>query len=399
MKTEMSHPHPIAPLSMFFFPRANETARGLLDAPGLELTFNGRGALLRAFAEVAAMPRGKKVLVPAFHCPSAIGPALFAGLEPVFYRIRRDLTIDYEDVLAKAHPTVAAILVIHFFGVAPDLTPLEPLRRTGTAFIEDCSHSFLQANPVRLAGSPASDYRVFSLWKTVPSGVGGGLLRSSTRALPSVPQLCKAAPLKERARAYKLLLEESIEHSGHCGLRAALHSFESARAHLRKPNAVIAAAPPQLERGEVYYPLNPDVSSSSIPAHSRRIVAASDLTSIVSRRRLNFKSFAAQAGSLRPMLPLIPTLPEHTCPWVYPVLLDGRAHVDFKLKAAGVGLHTFGIYLHSALFERADECAIADATFLAERVLCLSIHQDLDEDDIHRAVRVIHRELGARLAP
>ena len=163
---------------------ANKTARGLLDTPGLELTFNGRGALLRAFTEVAALPRGKKVLVPAFHCPSAIAPALFAGLDPVFYRIRRDLTIDYEDVLAKADLAVSAILVIHFFGVAPDLTPLEPLRRTGTVFIEDCSHSFLQANPVCLAGSPASDYRVFSFWKLAPSGVGGGLLRSSTGALP-----------------------------------------------------------------------------------------------------------------------------------------------------------------------------------------------------------------------
>lgn len=397
---ELLAPHPVAAPRLLFLPRAQPRAHELLATPGLELTFNARGALIRAFAEIAAGTERRKVLVPAFHCPSVIGPALHAGLEPVFYRIGRDLSIDHDDLLAKADAQTAAVLVIHFFGIAPDLAPLAPLRRAGVRLVEDCSHAFLRAGPLALAGSAASDFRIYSFWKTVPSGVGGGLLRAQQSVRRAV---LPPAPWSARARSYKRLLEESIEHRGVGLVRWAMHGVEASRAWLRRAPALAAAGDaeslPLLRHGEVYYPLEPKVSCAAMPAHCRRLIEASDLETIVARRRANFERYAAQADLLQPLGPLVASLPARACPWVYPVLLENRSATDFRLRAAGVQLHTFGIYLHSALFARTDPRTVDDAVFLAEHVLCLAIHQDLGSADIDRAVQAIRNETALRVDP
>ena len=386
--------HPTAPLKALLLPRVNELARRIIGTPGLELTFNARGALLTAFSEIASSGAGSKVLLPAFHCPSAVSPALHAGLQPVFYRIGRDLSIDYEDLMSKADTGIAAVLVIHFFGIAADLAPLAALRGAGVKIVEDCSHSFLAVDPIRLTGHTDSDYRIYSFWKTAPSGVGGGLLRSAATLMKGTSTQRGKAPLAARARNYKRLIEESVEHSNHRILRSVMRSVEAARMSL-KPTTQGAVAPvrPDPMRGEDYYPIEPHVSSGAMPGHSRRIIESLNLEVIANQRRANFARYSAQAGSLNPMQPLVTSLPRSTCPWVYPVLLHNRSNIDFNLKAAGVQLHTFGIYLHSALFRQTDALTVSNAQFLANELLCLSVHQDMTTSDIDQAVEVIQREV------
>lgn len=393
--TLASPAHPVARLSSLLLPSANKQASALLETEGLELTFNARGALWAAFVECRASGR-PKVLVPAYHCPSAISPAIDAGLEPVFYRIKRDLSIDYDDLLRKADATIAAVLVIHFFGVAPELGLLSVLRHVGVKVIEDCSHSFVFTDPIRLAGSDDSDYRIFSFWKLVPSGVGGGLLRRHApgRTAASVSRRPQAR-MYSRLRAYKLLLEESIEHSDQRLLKPLLRRAETMRLVLRGRSENKSPRPklPTIDCGEHYYPSDPHLASSGMPKHAERIIRSSDLADIVLRRRANFACFAAQSHRLAPMRALVPVLPNQACPWVFPVLLEKRSDYDTQLRQAGVSLHSFGIYLHSALFKQGDAAAIDDARHLAERMLCLAVHQDLAPSDIDRSVRIIESML------
>lgn len=384
----MRRPHPVTSLRALMFPSVDADARHLLATPGLELTFNARGALLIAFLEIAARGR-RRVLLPAFHCPSAVVPALLAGLEPVYYRIRPDLTIDTDDLLAKADATTAAVLVIHFFGIAPDLTPLAQLQAKGVALVEDCSHSFIQTDPLELAGSVSSEYRIYSFWKTVPCGVGGGLLRAAGRE-PTTPR--HTAPVVDRLRNYKLLLEESIDEVGPAPLRAAMAIANAARSALRPKPAQMAHVEPDRMRGEDYYPTNAVVSSSAMPEHCRRIIAASPLASIAAQRRRNFAHYAQALGGVRGLVLLEPQLPVRACPWVFPLLIENRAGTDQRLKSAGVPLHTFGIYLHSSLFAYGDSRAVADARLLADRVLCLAVHQDLAANEIDANADIVLRE-------
>lgn len=381
----MSNAHPITPLASLGLPRQNELSTALLATAGLELSFNARGALLAAFTEIARQGR-RKVLLPAFHCPSAISPALMAGLQPVYYRIRRDLGIDIDDVLAKADTDTAAILVIHFFGFAPPLAALAPLDAKGIRLVEDCSHSYVAADTLELAGSPQSDYRIYSFWKITPSGVGGGIWRRDHA--PAEPPR-RQARASARLRNYKRQLEESIHHSGNSVLQALLQAADAARNSLKAADAAAPAVEPDLEHGENYYPVQQGLAQAAMPAHVRRILGAADIASITRARRENFRAYLRSARRLSPMQGLAPALPASTCPWVYPVLLENRAQWDHRMRDAGVALHTFGIYLHSSLFQGQDRNAIGDARFLAERMLCLSIHQDLSVADIEANCNLI----------
>ena len=387
--------HPLAHLASLGLPRANPVSAALLATPGLELTFNARGALLSAFREIARQGR-RKVLLPAFHCPSAINPALLAGLTPVYYRIRPDLGIDTDDVLRLADRDTAAILLIHFFGFAPDLQPLAPLAALGIQRVEDCSHAYVAADSLGLAGRPLSDYRVFSFWKFAPSGVGGGLWRRQ----PLAAAARAAAPASARLRNYKQLLDEAAQRPGQPLLRALLGGVDGLRRGLRKPATPTAgdsstATPPLLERGEAYYPMHASLADAAMPRHVRRIIAAADLPAIVGARRANYLRYQAALPRLQPLQALAPALPAATCPWVFPVLLDDRTQWDHRLRAAGVALHTFGIYLHSSLFASGSAAAVRDARTLAERVLCLAIHPDLGVADIDRSIA----QIAAILSP
>ena len=391
MSTFSPAAHPVAPLLQLLLPRADPRSVALLGQPGLDLCFNARSALLTVFDEIvrsADKPAGKrKVLLPAFHCPSAVTPAIMAGLEPVFYRIRRDLSIDIADLSAKCGPDIATGLIIHFFGQEPDPAAAQVLTQSGAKVVEDCSHSFLRSSPLRLAGSAQSDYRVFSFWKIVPSGVGGGVWRRED-ARGGATNLSASAN-KDSIRAYKLQLEEAITRNGWGPARSSLLALENLRLKL-KPTA--KAAPqrmPSVEDGEAYYPVSRQQANGRMPSFARRLLLASDLNGIAARRRENYSRYLAGRQHLGPMVLPMPELQPDACPWVMPVLLENRSAIDYRLKEAGVALHTFGIYLHSDLFKSGDAHCIADARFLAERLLCMAVHQDLRPADIDRSAETI----------
>lgn len=385
--------HPLPRLADLLWPAPQPASAALLSTPGLELTFNARGALLQAFDEIAADTPRRQVLLPGFHCPSAVTPALMAGFEPVYYRIHPDLSVDWDDVIAKAGNATAAMLLIHFFGDPPRTDGLDTLRRHGVRIVEDCSHSFCATDPLRLAGSTASDYRVYSFWKIVASGVGGGLWRHPTLAGPA-----RARPPARRSvqlRNAKLLVEEAVTDGDHPWLASSLHALDGARRRWRSDKLQPAAgtsaarATPSLEHGETYYPVDRGLAAAAMPAHVRRMLAAADLPAIAARRRANAAVYHRAMPRLRPMQALAAAPLPDGCPWVFPVLLDQRDQRDRGLRAAGVALHTFGIYLHSSLFAVGDAHTVAAARFLAEQVLCLSVHQGLETTDIEAACDVI----------
>ena len=383
--------HPSATLGEILMPRARSASQAVLNVPGLEFTYNGRGALLRACTEIAH--RGKRnILLPAYHCPSGITPAIQAGLNPVFYRIRRDLSIDVDDLRAKVDVNTAAILVIHYFGIASDLRPFQVLREGGVALIEDWSHSFLQGTPPTLSGGD-SDYRIYSFWKLVPSAVGGGLWRRrNSGAHP--PLALPLPPLRERVVRLKRLLEEALNHSNYTFAQAVFLRLETMRMALRRPAAApLTSTEASLLPGEAHYSFDLTLANCRMPGLSRRILEAGDFPRLTQKRRDNFKQYGQYLRPSDQMKLLHPALPPDTCPWAFPVLLQQRSEIDHHWRAAGVGLYTFGIYLHSALFKNTDAATIADAQYLSQHLLCLSVHQNISAAQIELAADIINRTL------
>lgn len=384
--------HPVPALREHFWPQANADTLALLQDPTLSLSFNARGALWEIGCELMAEPSTRtEVLLPAFHCPSGVTPLLEAGLTPVYYRIRPDLSIDTEDLLAKVSSKTRAVLAIHFFGFEADLAPLQALRATGIALIEDWSHGFLQYAPLALPRAQG-DYQVFSFWKLVACDVGGGLRRLG----PTPPRRWQrdAAPRRDTLRRLKRSLELSLAHSPHLRTHAAFQALERLRLGTR---TAAEPAPGQIESGsrlgEDHYPFDRTLARAAMPTSSWRMLAAADLPSLAARRRSNYAAYAQALHPDARLRPLHPDLPERTVPWVFPVLLRHRDAIDRRWRAAGVPLHTFGIWQHSSLSRTADRATREDAALLAQELLCLSIHQGLGELHIARCARLIRESL------
>jgi len=401
MKTSATHP--VATLSQLLFSHHQPATRALLHRPDLELTYSARGALYFACAEVAAKGR-REILVPAFHCPSGITPAIAAGLKPVFYRVRRDMSIDFDDLLSKVGPQTGAVMIIHFYGFSTNMASLQSLRQQGIALLEDWSHSFLQNSPPELPVLQG-DYQVFSFWKLVPSVVGGGLLRREPAPEPIPAKL--RTPFRESAVRIKKMIESALEHSPHRRTHALVQKLEAWRVGLRHvPDAGPAEATgPDADaqshavaRGEDYpgYGFDMRLARSEMPGTARRILESADLAQVAKRRRDNYDRYAQLLRGDTIVRPLFPQRPAECCPWVFPVLLSNRNRIDREWRAAGVALHTFGIYLHSALDSSNDSVMVGDAHFLAQETLCLCIHQDLETQDISRSASTILTHKAAR---
>lgn len=387
--------HPVAGIGEFLWPRERaETRSLLLGTPGMSFSYNARGALLEVGQELMADGQGRdEVLVPAFHCPSGITPLIEAGLKPVYYRIRTDLSIDVDDLLAKVRSRTRAVVVIHFFGFETDLGPLQALRSQGVSLVEDWSHSFLQVAPLRLP-RPQGDYQVFSFWKLVPSGVGGGLLRLTQPIARGWSR--GATSWREGAVRFKRELEEVLAHSPHRSGAAIFDALEGLRLGLRgQPGARLAADNAQALRGEDHYPFDRTLAAAAMPSWVRHRLLSSDLADMAAKRRDHYATYARLLPQNDDFRPLRRELTGDVCPWVFPVLLKNRDHIDRQWRAAGVPLHTFGIWLHSSLEHDTDQATRDDAALLARELLCLSIHQGLQRRHIEYAAHVIGDHFNA----
>lgn len=389
MSSGLPGSHPVARMRDVLWPGARTLARGLLHTPGLVLTLNARGALYCVFSHLRQGDDRDEVLVPAFHCPSVVAPLLAAGLKPVFYGITRDLTVDWNDLHGRTGPHTRAVLVIHFFGHATDLEPTATLRRDGVAIIEDWSHSFLRADSLGFPGG-ADSHRVFSLWKLLPTHVGGAWLPPA-HANASHGTRLATLPFRRQLVMGKRLLEDSIEHHGPAALARGIERFEHWRVSRKLPLAgeAPAAGDRELQRnGEVYYPFSVSLDAMPMPWWIRRMVAGSDLDCIATTRLRHYEHYA-RALDGHPLVRLWRSTPPHAVPWVFPVFVEGRDRHDREWRAMGVPLHTFGIYLHSGLFRDANPRVIADALYLSDRLLCLAVHQDLNDHDVEHACDVL----------
>jgi perosamine synthetase len=341
----------------------------LARANDVHLTHSGRGAIyqylaaLRGSGQLSA--RRNVVLVPSFHCPTVVDPALHAGFEVRFFAIDAEMRIDAQDLLRKLDDTVAAVLFIRFFGFAEiDPQLVAACRAAGAKVIEDCCHSFLDANPLRISYTGA-DATVFSFWKTVPSLVGGGLLLKEPLPLP--PQTgVSSQDSKPRVRALARQLLERLRPA-----QGQDKSNSEEGPAVRKP-------------ADEAYPYDKAAASWQIPRSAKWILANASLEDVVAARRRNYALMYATLASSPHLVPLRKSLAADTVPWGFPVILQKRAERDYRIRSRGVPVFTFGEVLHPLLFtQHANEREMLETTtFLSNNVLGFATHQGFSEMQI-----------------
>lgn len=359
------------------FPRSTLNFEHLIRGVDLRFTYDGRAALFQLFSNIRALGR-PSVLLPAFHCPTVVEPAIQADFSARFYRVRKDLTIDVDDFLRCLDEDVAAALVINYFGFPANIEEVRAACRVNkTLLIEDCAHSFLNANPVHLAGGRA-DFAIYSFKKLVPSSVGGGIRCNVDE--PSIVTSLVRPPTYNSIVTLKRMIDQAISQSD-SGLLAGLQKGADAAYGLFKRRSTAKSTAPEKTINTVGGDYNFDerLVISRIPGFARHILNVARLDEVATSRQANYSFLRDRILPVSGVEVAIHGSAGSVCPWALPVRIDNRSTIDRELKARGVPLFTFGETLHPELFgdRAASDHAIESAEYLSSHLLCFSIHQSI----------------------
>ncbi|HJY88545.1 MAG TPA: DegT/DnrJ/EryC1/StrS family aminotransferase, partial [Candidatus Acidoferrales bacterium] len=149
-----------------------------VGAQGAVATGFGRSALFLALEALGV--RGGDVLVPDFVCAQVPEAVRRAGGKPLFYPVRRDLTVNADDFESCLTAQTRAAIAVHYFGqLLPGLPRLAAISdQRGVPLVEDGALALgasLDGGRVGAFGRLS----VFSLTKT-DWGYGGGAVTSNS---------------------------------------------------------------------------------------------------------------------------------------------------------------------------------------------------------------------------
>jgi len=318
---------------------------------------------------------GNVVLLPSFHCPTVVEPVIRAGFQVSFYRIRKDLSVDEDDLSQRLSSRVAAVLVIHYCGFpAPLGAVLEQRDSYDYLVIEDWAHSFL-TDLLGPAERPRGDVALYSFYKLVPCLVGGGLhLRNHAVSFEAA---CRSVGARDTAVIGKRLVEQVVDNSAPSWMRRLFHYGDEKRVALK---ARLASTRSEATRSiKDADSFDERLAVAGMPWISRAVLQACHLERLHEARRRNYGILLEQLKDTRQLMRMRTGLTEGVCPWGFPVLLDERSRFDHQLKSQGVPLFTFGERLHP-LFQETAPALRADAEFLSRNMMLFSVHQNLDPE-------------------
>jgi len=351
--------------------------------------FSARYALAAAVEALGLKP-GDKLLVPSYNCGAEIDPLLYLHIKPVFYKINKDLSLDFDDLIKKINGTVKGILLTHFLGFPQSIDEIKRICDERDLFlIEDCAHAFLSTHDGKPLGS-YGDVSIFSLLKTLPVPNGGVLIINNRNIkynrLPKNPNLFltlfyATELLRQKTKDGNHIINESILSILYRGLYLSMVSVRLMLAGFRKyfnPQGV--------------YPVRPDsylfvesLRSWGMSGLSKRIINRTNLEGIKIIRRRNFEYLLNYfSKNERGILPFR-ELPSGVCPLFFPIILESgeqRERLYRTLKKRGITTHPWWDRFHPEV--PWDE--FPDAVYLKERLFGLPIHQDISIEQIERVI-------------
>jgi len=327
----------------------------LLAGRRVLLTTSCTHALELALLALGVGP-GQEVITPSFTFVSSANAALRVGARPVFAEIdERTLGLDPEDVERRLTPRTAAIVPVHYAGVAPDMDAiLDIARRRGLRVVEDAA----QGLAARYRGQPLgalgdAGCLSFHETKNLSCGEGGALAIAD----PELAQRAEIAREKGTNRA--------------AFLRGEVDKYT------------------WVAEGSSY--VLSDVLAALLDAQLDKLDAIQERrASITARYRSGLSDWAATGGVRLPAL-LPDREPNHHIFYLLYPAPQARDRALAALRADGV-LATFHyVPLHSSPHGRSlgpqPELPITER--IASTLLRLPLHPRLSDDDVERVIEAV----------
>ena len=351
--------------------------------------FSARYALRAGIKALGIGPKDA-MLLPSYNCGVEIDPILNLGVDPVYYRITKNLLVDFDDLFEKITGRVKAILVTHFLGFPQPIDEVKKICRERNLFlIEDCAHALLSYHNGKPLGS-YGDVSIFSFLKTLPVPNGGLLVINnkniSHNHSPEKPNFFAtsfyaAELLKCKTRGNGNSIKEKSLYFLFNGVYLSLSFTRLMLAGFRKylnPRGLYLVKPDS-------YLFIENLRSWGISGLSRKIISRTDFEKIKITRRRNFEyllDYFLKTG--RGVLPF-KELPLGVCPLFFPIILESterRETLYNTLKSRGVITHPWWDRFHPQVPWN----EFPDAVYLKTRLFGLPIHQDLTLKHLDRMI-------------
>jgi dTDP-4-amino-4,6-dideoxygalactose transaminase len=330
-------------------------------APNIFFLNLGRNCIYHAI-DLLGLQAGDTVLLPAYLDHTVIEPFLVKNINIKFYRINKDLEVDFEDIASKIDKHTKALLVINYFGFPQPLQKLKEFCEDYNIYlIEDNSHGFLSKIDDKYLGS-FGDIGIFSIRKTLPLP-DGGVLVINNASLPKFNiQLSQPNKLYTFWNIIDLLWR----------------GFQSKCDFEIYPVGVVLDIVVHL-LGKTY-----NYSNLSMSKLSLKIIETTDFKNIYEQRRANFKFISEKIKGLKGVKPIYKQLPEGVCPWGFPILINNRNMIRRYLKRHGITLPIHWIlpnYIPLDMFP--------DSRYLSEHILTLPVFQGLKKEQLSSLLDII----------
>ncbi len=338
--------------------RVERRLEGALETRRVLLTTSCTHAMELALLALG-VGRDQEVVCPSFTFVSTANAVLRVGARPVFADIEDEtLGLDPEDVERRLTPRTAAVMPVHYTGVAPDMEALLDLsRRHRLKVVEDAA----QALGARWRGRPLGtlgDAGCFSFHesKNVTCGEGGALALAD-------PELARRAEIiREKGTNRAAFLRGEVDK----------YTWVAEGSSYVLSDVLAAILDAQMDK---------------LPEVTARRAA------VVARYRAGLESWAARTGVRLP-----PELPDrepnhHVFYLLYP---DGacRDEALLTLRARGVMASFHYVPLHTAPQGRAigaGDTVLPVTDRVAATLLRLPLHPLLSEEDVDHVIDSVRR--------
>ena len=330
------------------------------------------------------LPKDSLILVPAFVCNTVTDPLKQAGAKPVFYHVSENLMPDlnHAEELIKTcgQRKIKAMLWYHYLGFSHGMKEVKQFcKQHNIYFIEDGAHAIPGGTQMNTKDCPGSwgDVSVFSIRKILPVLNAGALVINNKNLMPKPkiswqePQnsylkilhskeklLCSLSTLSKDKIKASVLIKQHITY---------VEKLNSDKKLIRETmrNSLKNADSPLKNMAQ---PLPPDSTSLQIIQNTKIIT-------ITQTRRNNFNTYLTQLGEYS----LFKNLPNNAVPLGFSILVPDRDEFRLRLAKKGVESTT---HWPAWLLPKGGKRGFTKEKYLADHLLTLPCHQDLNNDDI-----------------
>ena len=365
------------------------------DLRSVAYTTSGRAAIYQALLQLA-LPKGSKVLVPTYHCPTMVAPVLLAGLQPVYFGLQADGLPDLNELDRRGDIGASAIIVAHYFGLPRSLAAVRQwCDGRSIALIEDCAHCHFGHAGERPVGA-WGDYATASLSKFLPVPEAG-LLGSAHFAIS--PMALRPPGAKLQIKGCIDVLEFAARHRRLAGLRPLL----SVAFNLKNRRSTGISKVSEANARNVAA----SNSSSELPAEmvtmrhcdmerteNAPVWAAMVLNKwlprqrTLTRRRDNYAQYRQAFTNVEGARPLFQDTTLDAAPYVFPLWVDDAERVYRAIVALELPVFRWDHLWPGTPLLEGDT-----GSMWSRHVLQLLCHQDLRPEDITSTSRAILRVL------